>query len=63
MDAKGKLLTHGYRGYSAVLAKRPGITQACCWSHCRRSFEKALKAGGVLARDILLNIQSLLKIN
>lgn len=32
----------GYSGYD-VLAKLDGIMIMCCWAHCRRYFNKALK--------------------
>ena len=39
---RGKLLSDGYDGYSAYAAQRPGeVTHALCWSHTRRTFERA----------------------
>jgi|APCry1669188910_1035180.scaffolds.fasta_scaffold21105_2 transposase len=61
--AKGDLLTDGYSVYPAVLAKRPGLVHACCWSHARRGWEKALQGGGQIVRDILLGIQKLFAID
>ena len=38
----GTLLSDGYDGYSAYAAQRPGeVTHALCWSHTRRTFERA----------------------
>ena len=61
--AKGDLLTDGYSVYPAVLAQRPGLVHACCWTHARRGFDKALQGGGQSVRDILLNIQKLFAID
>ena len=38
----GTLLSDGYDGYSAYAAQRPDeVTHALCWSHTRRTFERA----------------------
>ena len=37
----GTLLTDGYRAYDAFAQDKPEITQANCWAHCRRYFERA----------------------
>ena len=38
---KGVLLTDGYGVYDSYCKKHPEITQAQCWVHCRRYFDKA----------------------
>ena len=40
-DFAGTLLTDGYSAYNAFAKHRPEITQAHCWAHCRRYFERA----------------------
>jgi transposase len=40
-DFAGTLLTDGYRAYDAFAQDKPEITQANCWAHCRRYFERA----------------------
>lgn len=37
----GTLLTDGYSAYDAYAKKRPRVTQAQCWVHLRRYFERA----------------------
>lgn len=39
---KGVIQVDGYAGYD-VLDKLVGIAILCCWAHCRRYFERALK--------------------
>lgn len=41
-DFKGAIQVDGYAGYD-VLAKLEGIMIMCCWAHCRRYFDRALK--------------------
>jgi transposase len=38
---QGVLLSDGYEAYSAYVKHTKGVTQAGCWSHCRRGFERA----------------------
>ena len=40
-DFKGILLTDGYGVYDSYCKKHPGITQAQCWVHARRYFDRA----------------------
>jgi len=40
-DFKGVLLTDGYGVYDSYCKKHPDITQAQCWVHTRRYFDKA----------------------
>ena len=41
-DFRGTLLSDGYEAYAAYAAQRPGdVTHALCWSHTRRTFERA----------------------
>ncbi len=40
-DFSGILLTDGYGVYDSYCKKRPEVTLAQCWSHCRRYFVKA----------------------
>ena len=40
-DFKGTLLSDGYRAYDAYAKGRPEVTQAQCWAHTRRYFERA----------------------
>ena len=40
-DFKGVLLTDGYGVYDSYCKKHPDITQAQCWVHCRRYFDRA----------------------
>jgi hypothetical protein len=38
---RGTLLSDGYEAYAAYARHHAGVTQAGCWSHCRRRFERA----------------------
>jgi len=38
---QGTLLSDGYEAYAAYARDHEGVTQAGCWSHCRRGFERA----------------------
>ena len=38
---KGTLIGDEYAGYDKI-SRRPGMTQAGCWAHCRRKFKDAL---------------------
>lgn len=38
---KGVLFTDGYGVYDSYCKKHPEITQAQCWVHCRRYFDRA----------------------
>ena len=40
-DFAGTLLSDGYAAYDAYARSRPGVTQAQCWAHTRRYFERA----------------------
>ncbi|MGB5201159.1 MAG: IS66 family transposase [Sedimenticolaceae bacterium] len=40
-DFKGTLLSDGYSAYNAYAKGRPEVTQAQCWAHTRRYFERA----------------------
>lgn len=40
---RGHLMTDGYEGYNAVVA-RNGLTHLACWAHARRKFVEAQKA-------------------
>jgi transposase len=59
---KGRLMTDGYKGYSAF-AKSEDVTHFGCWAHCRRKFDEALKvgakSGGTLAEFALDEIGKL----
>ena len=41
-DFAGTLLTDGYAAYDAFAKHRPAVTQAQCWAHTRRHFERAI---------------------
>lgn len=43
-DYKGILVTDGLQQYHLVDKKLPGVTNANCWAHARRSFADAVKA-------------------
>lgn len=49
-DFKGAIQVDGYAGYDA-LAKLEGIMIMCCWAHCRRYFDRALKNDKLRAED------------
>jgi transposase len=40
-DFEGTLLSDGYAAYDAYAKRRPAVTQAQCWAHTRRYFERA----------------------
>jgi len=40
-DFEGTLLSDGYAAYDAYARGRPAVTQAQCWAHTRRYFERA----------------------
>ena len=40
-DFEGTLLSDGYAAYDAYARSRPQVTQAQCWAHTRRYFERA----------------------
>jgi len=40
-DFAGTLLSDGYAAYNAYAKTRPKVTQAQCWAHTRRYFERA----------------------
>ncbi len=41
-DFEGTLLSDGYAAYDAYAKSRPQVTQAQCWAHTRRYFERAI---------------------
>ena len=41
-DFEGTLLSDGYAAYDAYARSRPQVTQAQCWAHTRRYFERAI---------------------
>jgi transposase len=41
-DFAGTLLTDGYAAYDAFAQHKPQVTQAQCWAHTRRHFERAM---------------------
>jgi IS1 family transposase len=43
-DFAGTLLTDGYAAYERFTTNRPEVTHAQCWSHTRRTFERAEQA-------------------
>jgi transposase len=50
----GTLLTDGYAAYEAYAKSRPEVTQAQCWAHTRRYFERALDSDPVAAEALEL---------
>jgi transposase len=43
-EFRGILLSDGYAAYDAYAKHRPEVTQAQCWTHTRRYFERALES-------------------
>lgn len=41
---EGVLLSDGYAAYDRYAKNRPQITQAQCWAHTRRYFERAVRS-------------------
>ena len=50
----GTLLTDGYAAYEAYAKSRPEVTQAQCWAHTRRYFERALDSDPAAAEALEL---------
>jgi transposase len=55
----GILLTDGYVAYESFCNGHPGVLHAQCWSHSRRNFIYAEKAGPQQCADVLQAIQQL----
>ena len=60
-DFAGTLLSDGYAAYAAYAKTRPEVTQAQCWAHTRRYFERA-QASDPAAREALEHIGGLYQI-
>jgi transposase len=56
---QGILLSDGYEAYSAYVKHTKGVTQAGCWSHCRRGFERAGESEPVSVAEALALIGGL----
>ena len=56
---QGTLLTDGYIAYESFVKGQKNILHAQCWSHSRRNFIYAEKAGPQQCADVLLIIQQL----
>ncbi len=48
----GTLLSDGYAAYDAYAKTRPKVTQAQCWAHTRRYFERALDSDPAAAEAL-----------
>jgi transposase len=61
---RGYLQTDGYEGYDSALAAFPGIRHVGCFSHARRKFFEAAKAGkkGGLAEEGIGYIRKLYEV-
>ncbi len=51
-DFAGTLLSDGYAAYDAYARSRPEVTQAQCWAHTRRYFERALDSDPAAAEAL-----------
>lgn len=51
-DFTGVLLSDGYAAYDTYARSRPGVTQAQCWAHTRRYFERALDSDPAAAEAL-----------
>lgn len=58
----GTLLSDGHTAYEKFAAAKPGITQAQCWVHARRYFERALDSEPAAAGQALDHIGALYRI-
>jgi transposase len=56
---QGVLLSDGYEAYSAYVKHTDGVTQAGCWSHCRRGFERAGESEPAASAEALALIGAL----
>ena len=50
----GVLLSDGYAAYDRYARNKPGITQAQCWAHTRRYFERASKSDPAAEEALIL---------
>jgi transposase len=60
-DFTGTLLSDGYGAYDAYAKSRPEVTQAQCWAHTRRYFERACDSDPA-AQEALERIGALYRI-
>lgn len=60
-DFKGVLLSDGYIAYDSYAQNRPEVTQAGCWAHARRFFERAQDSDPV-ALDALKAIAAIYRV-
>jgi transposase len=60
-DFQGTLLSDGYSAYNAYAKNKPQVTQAQCWAHTRRYFERA-KDSDPAAQEALEQIGALYRI-
>ena len=51
-DFAGTLLSDGYAAYATYARSRPEVTQAQCWAHTRRYFERALDSDPAAAEAL-----------
>lgn len=58
---KGTLIGDEYAGYDKI-SRRPGMTQAGCWAHCRRKFKDALGEDKKRAGNVILMIGALFRL-
>jgi len=56
---QGTLLSDGYEAYSAYAKHHEGVTQAGCWSHCRRGFERAADSDPAASAEAMTLIGAL----
>jgi transposase len=61
-DFHGVLLTDGYTAYQKLVASRPDLIEAQCWSHTRRYFERALDADAEAAQQALAIIAEIYRV-
>ena len=55
LDAfEGTLLSDGYAAYDAYTRAKPAVTQAQCWAHTRRYFERAQDSDPAAAEALVL---------
>ena len=57
----GTLIGDEYAGYDKI-SRRPGMTQAGCWAHCRRKFKDALGEDKKRASLLILMIGALFRL-
>jgi len=58
-EFEGTLLSDGYAAYDAYARSKPEVTQAQCWAHTRRYFERALESDPAAAGEALALIGEL----